>query len=291
MMSFTILYKGKNRRFVKRISARKLLSLSVIASIIFLISSRSTESVYENHVRVNVIKTGLEQQANLVDQLKVNTQQQVGGIVNQLAILQNRINQMELLTATMAENAGLNKEDFTLSDEMQTLDATESSLTNQINKMSETLDFKIQQLTALESLMLGLNIERESELAGRPVGKGWLSSYYGVRKDPFTGRPSMHKGLDFAGKEGEDVIATGAGVVTWSGDRYGYGKLVEIDHGNGLRTRYGHNAQLSVEVGDVVTKGQGIALVGNTGRSTGAHVHYEVLKNGQQVDPLPYIYR
>lgn len=290
-MSFTILYKGKNRRFVKRISARKLLSLSVIASIIFLISSRSTESVYENHVRVNVIKTGLEQQANLVDQLKVNTQQQVGGIVNQLAILQNRINQMELLTATMAENAGLNKEDFTLSDEMQTLDATESSLTNQINKMSETLDFKIQQLTALESLMLGLNIERESELAGRPVDTGWLSSYYGVRKDPFTGRPSMHKGLDFAGKEGEDVIATGAGVVTWSGDRYGYGKLVEIDHGNGLRTRYGHNAQLSVEVGDVVTKGQGIALVGNTGRSTGAHVHYEVLKNGQQVDPLPFIYR
>jgi len=290
-MSFTILYKGKNRRFVKRISARKLLSLSVIASIIFLISSRSTESVYENHVRVNVIKTGLEQQANLVDQLKVNTQQQVGGIVNQLAILQNRINQMELLTATMAENAGLNKEDFTLSEEMQTLDATESSLTNQINKMSETLDFKIQQLTALESLMLGLNIERESELAGRPVDTGWLSSYYGVRKDPFTGRPSMHKGLDFAGKEGEDVIATGAGVVTWSGDRYGYGKLVEIDHGNGLRTRYGHNAQLSVEVGDVVTKGQGIALVGNTGRSTGAHVHYEVLKNGQQVDPLPFIYR
>jgi murein DD-endopeptidase MepM/ murein hydrolase activator NlpD len=291
MMSFTILYKGKNRRFVKRISARKLLSVSVIASIVFLISSRSTESVYENHVRVNVVKTGLEQQAKLVDQLKTITLEQVGGIVNQLAIMQNRINKMELLTATMAENAGLNKEDFTLSDEMQTLDVTESSLTNQINKMAETLDFKIQQLTALESLMMGLNIERQSELAGRPVGKGWLSSYYGVRKDPFTGRPSMHKGIDFAGKEGEDVIATGAGVVTWSGSRYGYGNLVEIDHGNGLRTRYGHNAELIVAVGDVVTKGQGIALVGNTGRSTGAHVHYEVLKNGQQIDPLPFIYR
>ena len=290
-MSFTILYKGKKRRFVKRISARKLLSFSVIASIVFLISSRSTESVYENHVRVNVVKTGLEEQAKLVDKLKINTQQQVGGIANQLAVLQNRINKMELLTATMADNAGLNKDDFTLSPEMQTLDAHDPSLENQINKMSETLDFKIQQLTALESLMLGLNIERESELAGRPIGKGWLSSYYGVRKDPFTGRPSMHKGIDFAGKEGEDVVATGAGVVTWSGDRYGYGKLVEIDHGNGLRTRYGHNAELTVTVGDVVTKGQGIALVGNTGRSTGAHVHYEVLKNGQQVDPLPFIYR
>ncbi|WP_412971381.1 M23 family metallopeptidase [Glaciecola sp. MF2-115] len=290
-MTFTILYKGNKRRFVKRISARKLLSFSVIASIVFLISSRSTESVYENHVRVSVVKTGLEQQAKLVEQLKTNTEQQVGGIVNQLAVLQNRINKMELLTATMAEKAGLNKEDFTLSEEMQTLYSDESSITNQIKKMSETLDFKIQQLTALESLMLGLNIERESELAGRPVTKGWLSSYYGVRKDPFTGRPSMHKGIDFAGKEGEEVIATGAGVVTWSGDRYGYGKLVEIDHGNGLRTRYGHNAELTVTVGDVVTKGQSIALVGNTGRSTGAHVHYEVLKSGQQVDPLPFIYR
>ncbi|MFT5541972.1 MAG: murein DD-endopeptidase MepM/ murein hydrolase activator NlpD [Glaciecola sp.] len=290
-MSFTILYKGKKRRFVKRISARKLLSLSVMASVIFLISSRSTESVYENHVRVNVVKTGLEQQVKLVDQLKLDTQQQVGGIVKQLAVMQNRINKMELLTTTMAENAGLNKDDFTLSAEMQTFELTESSLTGQIDKMSETLDFKILQLTALESLMRGLNIEQESELAGRPVGKGWLSSYYGVRKDPFTGRPAMHKGIDFAAKAGDAVIATGAGVVTWSGKRYGYGELVEIDHGNGFRTRYGHNAELTVSVGDVVTKGQGIALVGNTGRSTGAHVHYEVLKNGQQIDPLPHVYR
>ncbi len=290
-MSFTILYKGKKRRFVKRISARKLLSFSVMASVIFLISSRSTESVYENHVRVNVVKTGLEQQVKLVDQLKLDTQQQVGGIVKQLAVMQNRINKMELLTTTMAENAGLNKDDFTLSAEMQAFELTESSLTGQIDKMSETLDFKIQQLTALESLMRGLNIEQESELAGRPVGKGWLSSYYGVRKDPFTGRPAMHKGIDFAAKAGEAVVATGAGVVTWSGKRYGYGELVEIDHGNGFRTRYGHNAELTVSVGDVVTKGQGIALVGNTGRSTGAHVHYEVLKNGQQIDPLPHVYR
>lgn len=290
-MSITILYKGKTRRFAKRISARKLLSLSVMASILFLISSRSTESVYENNVRVSVIKTGLEQQAKLVEQLQTDTQQQVGSIAGQLATLQTRINEMELLTATMAEKAGLNSEDFVLTEEMKTLDLSESSLTKQISKMSDTLDFKIQQLTALESLMLGLNIERESELGGRPVGKGWLSSYYGVRKDPFTGRPAMHKGIDFAGKEGEDVIATGAGVVTWSGSRFGYGNLVEIDHGNGLRTRYGHNAGLKVQVGDVVTKGQAIAYVGNTGRSTGAHVHYEVLKNGKQVDPLPYVYR
>jgi murein DD-endopeptidase MepM/ murein hydrolase activator NlpD len=157
--------------------------------------------------------------------------------------------------------------------------------------MSKTLEFKIEQLNALESILMGLNIERESELSGRPVSKGWLSSYYGVRKDPFNGKPTMHKGIDFAGKAGDQVVATAAGVVTWSGERYGYGNLVEIDHGNGIRTRYGHNKELNVAVGDIVTKGQSVALLGNTGRSTGAHVHYEVLKNGEQVDPLPYIYR
>jgi murein DD-endopeptidase MepM/ murein hydrolase activator NlpD len=101
----------------------------------------------------------------------------------------------------------------------------------------------------------------------------------------------MHKGIDFAAAEGDKVIATAAGVITWSGERFGYGNLVEIDHGNGLVTRYGHNQLLLVNVGEVVTKGQQIAQVGNTGRSTGPHVHYEIIKNGTQIDPLPFVYR
>ena len=100
----------------------------------------------------------------------------------------------------------------------------------------------------------------------------------------------MHKGLDFAGKEGDPVIATAAGLVTWAGERSGYGYMIEIDHGNGLVSRYGHNALLDVEMGDVVTKGQVIADMGSTGRSTGVHVHYEVLRNGKQIDPLPFVY-
>jgi murein DD-endopeptidase MepM/ murein hydrolase activator NlpD len=112
-----------------------------------------------------------------------------------------------------------------------------------------------------------------------------------MRADPFTGKPTMHKGLDFAGKEGDNVVATAAGIVTWAGDRYGYGQLVEIDHGDGFITRYGHNDGLTVSIGDVVTKGQPIAKMGNTGRSTGVHVHYEVIRNGRQVDPLPYVYK
>ena len=101
----------------------------------------------------------------------------------------------------------------------------------------------------------------------------------------------MHKGIDFAGEEGVDVVATAGGVVMWADKMFGYGELVEIDHGNGLRTRYGHNKALSVTVGDVVAKGDKIAVMGSTGRSTGPHVHYEVLRGGQQIDPQKYVYR
>jgi murein DD-endopeptidase MepM/ murein hydrolase activator NlpD len=101
----------------------------------------------------------------------------------------------------------------------------------------------------------------------------------------------MHKGIDFAGKEGTGVVATGSGVVSWASNRYGYGELVEINHGNGLKTRYGHNKTIVVKVGDVVSKGQVIAKMGSTGRSTGPHVHYEILKNDRQIDPLKYVYR
>jgi murein DD-endopeptidase MepM/ murein hydrolase activator NlpD len=290
-MSITVLFRGKKRRFATRFSVRKFLSVVVLSSLVLLISSRSSESVFENHVRVNVVKTGLEGQAKLVEQLHVDTQEQIKGIVNQLATMQNQINKLDTMTGTIAENAGLTKEDFVLSDELRSELSGKKDFTAQIESMSKTLEFKIEQLNALESILMGLNIERESELSGRPVSKGWLSSYYGVRKDPFNGKPTMHKGIDFAGKAGDQVVATAAGVVTWSGERYGYGNLVEIDHGNGIRTRYGHNKELKVAVGDIVTKGQSVALLGNTGRSTGAHVHYEVLKNGEQVDPLPYIYR
>ncbi len=290
-MSITILIKGKNTRIAKKFSLRKTVSLLVGVSLVFLVSSRSTESVYENQIRLSVVKTGLQEQASLVEKLHTNTDQKINALIQQLATMQSQLNNLDTLSSNLAEKSGLNKADFVLADDVKTQLNKDAELTIQIEKMANALEFKIQQLTALESILIGLNIEQESKLAGRPIGKGWLSSHYGVRKDPFTGKAAMHKGMDFAGKEGSDVVATGAGVVTWSGKRYGYGGLVEIDHGNGLKTRYGHNDSLIVAVGDVVTKGQSIALMGSSGRSTGPHVHYEVIKQGRQVDPLPYIYQ
>ena len=146
-----------------------------------------------------------------------------------------------------------------------------------------------QKLSVLDSLLISRSLSERVMPSGRPVEDGWLSSRYGKRNDPFTGKQEFHKGLDFAGKKGSEVIAVGDGVVSWAGNKSGYGKLVEINHGNGYTTRYGHNQSHMVKVGDTVKKGQQIALMGSTGRSTGPHVHFEVLHNGKSVNPSKFI--
>ncbi|MEO0442896.1 MAG: M23 family metallopeptidase [Pseudomonadota bacterium] len=148
-----------------------------------------------------------------------------------------------------------------------------------------------QQLETLEALMAERKLQDDVFVAGRPIKRGWISSRYGRRTDPFNGQIAWHSGIDFAGKMGSDIIAVAAGVVVESGERGGYGGLVEINHGGGFRTRYAHNKKNLVKVGDVVKKGQVIALMGSTGRSTGPHVHFEVFKYGRAVDPASYIQR
>jgi len=164
-----------------------------------------------------------------------------------------------------------------LDDFIATLDTLDASLAD-----------RAQKLSVLETLLMDRSLRERLMPSGRPIGKGWLSSKFGKRADPFTGKQEYHKGVDFAGKEGADVLAVGDGVVTWSSKRSGYGNLVEINHGNGYVTRYGHNKTNTVEVGETVKKGQQIAQIGSTGRSTGPHVHFEVLRNGKQVNPAKF---
>lgn len=145
------------------------------------------------------------------------------------------------------------------------------------------------QLGALESVLLNQNLNERVYPAGRPVTAGWMSSYFGRRTDPFTGKPANHKGVDFAGKAGAQVVAVADGVVTWSSNRYGYGQMVEINHGNGYATRYAHNSENLVAIGEEVRKGQTVALMGDTGRATGPNLHFEVLHRGRAVNPVKFI--
>ena len=151
------------------------------------------------------------------------------------------------------------------------------------------LDNREAQLDVLESVLMNQNLKDRVYPQGRPVKSGWLSSYFGKRTDPFTGKAANHTGIDFAGKHGDEIVAVAEGVVTWSGDRYGYGIMVEINHGGGYATRYAHNSENLVSVGDEVKKGQVVALMGKTGRATGPNLHFEVLRNGSRVNPVNFI--
>ena len=162
-------------------------------------------------------------------------------------------------------------------------------LTAMVDDLQSQLSNREQQLGVLENLILTRELNKQVYPEGRPVQDGWISSYYGQRSDPFSGYTAFHKGLDFAGPEGTHVTAVAAGLVTFAGERAGFGEMVEINHGNGLSTRYCHNEKILVKQGDMVRKGEQIALMGSTGHSTGPHLHFEVLKNGTQVDPLRFI--
>lgn len=166
-----------------------------------------------------------------------------------------------------------------------------NDLDSMLDELALQIDDRADQLTILERVLSNRQLSRDRVPEGRPVRSGWLSSYFGKRTDPFSGKQKFHAGVDFAGNEGVDVLAVASGVVTWSGKRYGYGTMVEINHGNGLVTRYAHNKENLVAVGDTVKKGQEIARMGKSGRATGPHVHFEVLKHGQKVNPLKYVQR
>jgi len=158
-----------------------------------------------------------------------------------------------------------------------------------VDVLAERLADREKQLVVLENILMSKNLLQQVRPSGRPVREGYLSSYFGIRSDPFTGHRAAHYGVDYAGDIGDDILATASGVVTYSGPRLGYGMLVEVNHGDGIVTRYAHLSESLVAPGDVVKKAQVIARMGSSGRSTGPHVHFEVLRDSKLVNPLTYI--
>ncbi len=161
--------------------------------------------------------------------------------------------------------------------------------THNMDLLAHELDRSQARLVALESLMLDRNLVASVTPAGWPVEGGWVSSGFGERMDPFTGHQTIHEGVDIAARFGGPVFAMGEGVVSFAGDKSGYGTAVEITHASDLVTRYGHLSALLVKEGDKVSRGQAVARVGTTGRSTGPHLHFEVLRSKIAVNPIAYL--
>ncbi|GAW94518.1 peptidase M23 [Colwellia marinimaniae] len=295
-MSLTLLYRGKNVRFSMRLT--KLHWLSALCAFA-LISGLIVHLIASNKWQPKGEQYPVVAQVNSVPTLI--TAQQITALTMKLAELQSQVLRLNALGDRLAEDANIPANEFNFSQlpvsggpfsgAYPVNNKTLEQLFIDIEGFTSKINYEEKQLQMLESLTFGHHIQNNAYLSGRPIIKGWLSSYYGVRKDPFNGKPTMHKGVDFAGKENTAIIATASGVVTWASNRYGYGQLIEINHGDGLATRYGHNKDILVNVGDVVNKGQKIARMGSSGRSTGPHVHYEVLRNNKQINPIEFVYR
>jgi murein DD-endopeptidase MepM/ murein hydrolase activator NlpD len=239
-----------------------------------------------------------QQRAELA-QLKVHLQEGIDGLALKLGVLNAHLIRLNALGKRLTQMANLSSREFDF-DHDPAVGGPESDsagrgaqvpdLSAMINQFDRNLDFRTTQFSALESVLLGRQLSAEIRPSGKPVMAGYISSVFGERMDPFNGEEAFHKGLDFASEAGADVLAVAQGVVTYAGPREGYGVLVEINHGNGYVTRYAHNSRVSVARGDTVERGQAIAVVGSTGRSTGPHVHFEVLKDGRPIDPEAFVH-
>ena len=239
----------------------------------------------------------IRQQRVRLKNIKQEADANIDALSSRLGLLQAHVMRLDALGQKLVHMADIDKGEFNFDstpalggpevDSQRALQSPELALA--IEQLSLDLESREDQLTVLEDIVLVENLQKEVQPSGRPLLKGWLSSYYGMRTHPICGRRGMHKGIDFAGKMGGEVIAVAKGVVSFSGPRYGFGNVIDIAHGNGYTTRYAHNSKLLVSVGDTVEKGFQIAEIGSTGRSTGPHVHFEVLKDGRQVDPVQFI--
>lgn len=242
----------------------------------------------------------LKDQQAVIEEVRFEAENNIEASAVRIAQLQARIVRLDALGERLTKIGRLEEGEFDFSG-TPAMGGPENSLDiasyeppaymDLLDQLARDIEDREQQLGVLETLLADQKMQRDVFLAGRPVKKGWMSSGFGQRIDPITGKQAWHNGVDFAGKDGADVIAVAAGVVVYSGPRSGYGKMVEINHGSGYSTRYGHHKALTVKAGDIVRKGEVIGLMGSSGRSTGPHVHFEVFKNGRIVDPASYIHR
>ncbi|VAW58116.1 Peptidase, M23/M37 family [hydrothermal vent metagenome] len=233
-------------------------------------------------------------QRKLINQTRFNARADIDALAARLGDIQAHAMRLNALGQKLVSIAKLDRGEFNFEAMPGVGGPDESGLQemdfgSEIDLVISELEDREQQLSVLEDILMSSHMQEEVFPEGRPINRGWISSYYGTRTNPFTGKLQFHKGMDFAAKSGSDVLAVAGGVVTWSGDRYGYGNLVEVNHGNGYVTRYGHNSENLVEVGETVKKGEVISLMGSTGRSTGPHVHFEVIKNGRQINPQKFV--
>lgn len=247
---------------------------------------------------VDALRAQIATQKRTVDRLENASRRDLDALALQLGELQAQALRLNALGQRLAHVGKLDDGEFNFSaapamggpeDPAEKPHALNFDLSGNIAQMRSQFDYEETQLTVLADLLLDRNVDRALVPSGYPVATGYIGSGFGERTDPINGEAQRHLGLDFDAPTGTDIRAVADGVVTWNGDRAGYGNVIEIDHGNGYMTRYAHNQKNLVGAGQRVHAGQTIATVGATGRATGPHCHFEVWAHGHPVNPLTYV--
>ncbi|MDO2948246.1 peptidoglycan DD-metalloendopeptidase family protein [Aeromonas simiae] len=296
-MSITLIFNGKRRRrlHIPRIS---LLGMGVL---LCSLAGAGSWAIWQHwQTRIDTLELALDlAQSQAEGSAEEASKQQLAMLAAQVGTMQAQLGRLNALGERLTEEADLDPDEFNFNELPPMggpsydpdLEVGLNELQQSMQNLSYQLGNREEQLAVLESFMMNHNIADKGLIDGEPVAgrRAWVSSGFGGRVDPFNGRAKMHKGIDFRGKVGTPILASGPGVVSWSGRHPEFGIMVEISHGNGLVTRYAHNSKALVQVGTLVDKGQRIALMGRTGRATGVHLHYEVLKDGRQVNPSRFM--
>ncbi len=225
-------------------------------------------------------------------------QASIDAIAARVGEMQAEVMRVNALGERLVEMAGLNSDEFDFEapagaggpDKSPFGPNRVDEVAQDLAKVLAELDDRKRKLVLLETLIMERDLKSHSVPEGWPLTNGGVvTSKFGFRRHPITGKRSMHMGIDISAKRGSEIVAMADGLVVFSGRKNGYGNIVEIRHANGLETRYAHNQRNIVTEGDLIHKGQVIAKLGSTGRSTGPHVHFEVRRNGEAVDPMRYL--
>lgn len=301
-MSLSLLWQRASGVVRVELSSRLMLGVAVCGVMMLLGSvffagislGQRVQSLGGNPV--SRARAALLQKTEVAD-LRQQLQERVDALAARIGQVNAHILRLDVLGKRVADLADLDSREFDFGTAPATGGPEEESgqpvqapdITRLIDDLEGRLEQRTSQLSAIERVLLRQELREQIVPDGLPVLRGFRSSGFGWRQDPFTGHSALHKGIDFAGNHGDAIIAVGAGVVSFAGVKDGYGITVEVTHGDGYVTRYAHNSQLNVRVGEMVSRGKQIARMGSTGRSTGTHLHFEVLRNGAPVNPLAYI--
>ena len=276
------------------------LSVSLWACTVVLVLVAALAAHLFNLGNIYLDKRTIEAELQALEDVKTETDTALDAMVGRLSWLQSHVMRLDALGARLARMASVDYMEFgvenppgiggahtMVSDDSQ--GSSNFDFLISLNQLEQALQDREDRLSAMETMLMERSLQDQARPQGNPAKGAWFSSLFGYRTDPISGKKEFHLGVDLAGRSGMPVTSVASGIVIGSGQSQGYGNLIEINHGNGYVTRYAHNKENLVRVGDRVEKGEVIAIMGSSGRSTGAHVHFEVIRNGQHVDPRSHI--